>query len=244
MSKLYKYVSIMDIPFTNLTQEQLLEKHLYPRLQHQEKSYIVTANPEIVMMAKENNEYKHIVRQADFIIPDGTGIVMASKLINQPIQERVTGFDLMTHLIGYAEDQQLSCFFLGASEEVNVKMVERIKTLHPYLRIAGKHHGFFDLDDKNIVTEVQKSQPDLIFVALGSPRQEQWITKHYQQFTKGLFMGVGGSFDVIAGEVKRAPKLWIKLHLEWLYRTIKQPFRWKRILKVFEFMLRILVKRY
>ncbi|WP_374099735.1 WecB/TagA/CpsF family glycosyltransferase [Sediminibacillus dalangtanensis] len=244
MLKTNSHVSIMDIPFLNLTQQQLLEKHLYPRITEEKKTYIVTANPEIVMKAKENEKYKGMVKQADFIIPDGTGIVMASKLIKQPIQERVAGFDLMTHLIGYAEDQQLSCFFLGASEEVSKKMVERLKTLHPYLHIAGRHHGFFELEDRTVIEEVLDSRPDLIFVALGSPRQEEWITKYFNEFDKGLFMGVGGSFDVIAGEVKRAPKLWVNLQLEWLYRTIKQPFRWKRILKVFEFMFRIILKKY
>ncbi|SDK14147.1 WecB/TagA/CpsF family glycosyltransferase [Sediminibacillus albus] len=244
MSKTNSHVSIMDIPFINISQKELLEQYIYPRLDNQQKSYIVTANPEIVMMAKENRSYKQMVMQADFIIPDGTGIVMASKMIKNPIKERMPGFDLMTHLIGYAEDKKLSCYFLGASEQVNNKMVEKLKELHPYLKVAGSHHGFFDLEDRTILEKMQMVQPDFIFVALGSPRQEEWITKYYQEFDKGLFMGVGGSFDVIAGEVKRAPKIWIDLHLEWLYRVIKQPFRWKRILKVFEFMFRMLIRKY
>ncbi len=244
MSKQVNHVTIMDVPFTNLTQKELLDQHIYRRLHRMNKTFVVTANPEIVMMAKENKRYHSLISRADFIIPDGTGIVMASKVIRNPIKERIPGFDLMTHLIGYAEDQSLSCFFLGAKQEVLDKMISRIKELHPFLKIAGAHHGYFDLGDREVAEKVKKAKPDLVFVALGSPAQEKWITKYYQEFDKGLFMGVGGSFDVIAGEVKRAPAIWIKFHLEWFYRLIKQPFRWKRILKVFEFMFRILIRKY
>ncbi|WP_245830979.1 WecB/TagA/CpsF family glycosyltransferase [Sediminibacillus massiliensis] len=244
MSKFINSVSIMDIPFINMSQNELLQQHIYPRLQSHEKTFIVTANPEIVMQAKEQPEYKSLLKEADFITPDGAGIVIASRFLGNPIKSRLPGFDLMTSLIGYAEEKQLSCYFLGATKDVNDKLVKRLKELHPYLKIAGHHHGFFDLTDRSIVEEVKKAQPDFVFIALGSPAQEKWITTYKNEFEKGLFMGVGGSFDVIAGEVKRAPELWINLNLEWLYRLIKQPFRWKRILKVFEFMFRIILKKF
>ncbi|WP_226036346.1 WecB/TagA/CpsF family glycosyltransferase [Aquibacillus saliphilus] len=237
-------VTIMDIPFLNISKLDLFNQVIYPNLHKNEKKYMVTANPEIVMLAKENADFKNIVKQADYIVPDGTGIVIASKIIGEPIVERLPGFDIMTQLIGYAEENELSCYFLGASQSINQKFITRIKELHPHLLIAGNYHGFFDLDDEKVVQAVRKANPDLVFVALGSPRQETWITKHYHKFNKGFFMGVGGSFDVIAGEVKRAPELWIKLNLEWLYRLVKQPFRWRRILKVFEFMLRVITRRF
>lgn len=240
----YKQVEIMDISFLNITRDDLFHRIIYPNLDRQHKQYFVTANPEIVMLANEKPEYKAMVKQADYVLPDGAGVVIASKIMGQPITERIPGFEVMTHLIGYAEEKGLSCYFLGAHEAVIEKFIERIKSLHPNLLIAGYHHGFFDLDDQKIIDHVKKSKPDLVFVALGSPRQEQWITKHYYRFDKGLFMGVGGSFDVIAGKVKRAPNAWIKLNLEWLYRLLQQPFRWKRILKVFHFMFRVLIKRY
>lgn len=237
-------VEIMDIPFINTNKQNFLEQFVYTDINNENKKFIVTANPEIVMMAKENQSYKDAVLKADYIVPDGAGIVMASKMLKQPIEERIPGFDLMVDLIAHAEEERLSCYFLGAGEKVIEEFIRKIKVKHPKLNIAGYHHGYFDLDDQSIVNDIKRAEPDFVFVALGLPRQEQWIAKNHQKFKKGIFMGVGGSFDVIAGKVKRAPDVWIKFNLEWLYRLLKQPFRWRRILKVFEFMFRILLRRY
>lgn len=237
-------VEIMDIPFINTNKQNFLEQFVYTDINNENKKFIVTANPEIVMMAKENQSYKDAVLKADYIVPDGAGIVIASKMLKQPIEERIPGFDLMVDLIAHAEEERLSCYFLGAGEKVIEEFIRKIKVKHPKLNIAGYHHGYFDLDDQSIVNDIKRAEPDLVFVALGLPRQEQWIAKNHQKFKKGIFMGVGGSFDVIAGKVKRAPDVWIKFNLEWLYRLLKQPFRWRRILKVFEFMFRILLRRY
>jgi N-acetylglucosaminyldiphosphoundecaprenol N-acetyl-beta-D-mannosaminyltransferase len=238
-----EHIKIMDIPFVNITQQDLLKGELYPKLQKKLKSYIVTANPEIVMFAKENKEYKEAILSADYIIPDGAGIVIASKLLKKPLKERVTGFDLMIQLLSYAEGNNLSCYFLGAKEEVVKQAVSRVQGDYPGLQIAGYHHGYFDVDDVSISQRVKEANPDIVFVALGFPKQEVWINKYKSKFPKGLFMGVGGSFDILAGNTKRAPYFWIKLNLEWLYRLIKEPFRWKRILKVFEFIFRIFLFR-
>ncbi|MCT2535285.1 WecB/TagA/CpsF family glycosyltransferase [Aquibacillus koreensis] len=238
------FVTIMDMKFLNISKNDLFQDIIYPRLHNNEKTYLVTANPEIVMLAKEKRDFRDMVSRADYIVPDGTGIVIASKIIKQPIEERIPGFEIMTELIGYAEENQLSCYFIGAEEQVNRRFITKIKELHPNLLVAGSHHGFFDLNDRHIVDSIKRTEPDLVFVALGAPRQDAWITKYYDELDKGLFMGVGGSFDVIAGNVKRAPEIWIRFNLEWLYRLIKQPFRWKRILKVFEFMIRIVLKKY
>lgn len=244
MSNSEKHVTIMGIPFVNVTKRKLVDNYLYNRLINKEKTFVVTANPEIVMLARSNDSFNTLIQKADYIVPDGAGVVLASRIIGNPLPERIPGYDLMIDLIKYAEQHQLRCYFLGAKKEVNDKMIDRLAKYYPKLQIAGKNHGFFDLEDVEIVDEIIKTKPDLIFVALGSPNQEKWITKYHHLFDKGLFMGVGGSFDVLAGEVKRAPDLWIRLNLEWLYRLIKQPFRWKRILKVFEFMLRIIFKKY
>ncbi|NAZ08500.1 WecB/TagA/CpsF family glycosyltransferase [Agaribacter marinus] len=238
-----KLVKLMDIPFINIAKKDLLNNNLYPSLDKRQKCYVVTANPEIVMKTREDASYKKMVKKADYIVPDGAGIVMASKLQKEPIQERVAGYDLMLDLLAYADKHGLSCYFLGAKEHVNEKLVSKVKEKYPDLTLAGHHHGYFSIDDPSIVNDVANSNPDLIFVALGSPRQEAWITQHMDKFTKGLFMGVGGSFDVLAGEVKRAPEGWINLNLEWLYRLLKQPFRWRRILKAVEFMVRIFLKK-
>ncbi|WP_286172000.1 WecB/TagA/CpsF family glycosyltransferase [Gracilibacillus phocaeensis] len=236
-------VKIMGIDFLNTNKKALLEE-IITRTEQGKKSFIVTANPEIVMLARENKAYGKAIHKADYMIADGSGVVLASKMQKEPLEERIPGFEVMTDLIDYAAGHQLSCYFLGASKDVNDRMIDKLKELHPELRIAGHHHGFFDLEDQEIVADVIQSKADFVFVALGVPRQEFWITKYLSSFDKGMFIGIGGSFDIIAGEVKRAPDIWIKLNLEWLYRLIKQPFRWKRILKVFEFILRIISKRY
>lgn len=236
-------VSIMDIDFLNTTQKDFLERRIFPKLLRQEKCFVVTANPELVMKTKESTAYKQSINKADYIVPDGIGIIMAAKYIKRPLPERVTGSDITFELLAFAEVKGLSCYFLGASEKVNKKVVEEAGRMYPNLKVAGRKHGFFELDDPAVVADIKQAAPDIIFVALGLPRQENWIADHIDEFSKGLFIGIGGTFDVIAGEVNRAPEFWIKLNLEWLYRLIKQPVRWKRILKVFEFMVRIVLKR-
>lgn len=242
MSKAVQTVSIMDIEFSNLTKKSFLENYLYPHIHKQEKCFVVTANPEIVMKAREDPTYKKNIQSADYIVPDGAGVIVASKLMKQPLQERIPGFDLMMDLLRFANEEQLSCYFLGAEPDVNDQMIVEVKQKFPHLKIAGHQHGFFT-NEGEILRGVQQSAPDIVLVALGFPRQEEWITKYMPHLSKGIFIGVGGSFDVLAGKVKRAPDIWIKYNLEWLYRILQQPFRIKRIFKVFEFMLRILLNR-
>lgn len=242
MTKADDNVLIMDIPFFNTTKKDFLQNHLFPRLANEEKNFVVTANPEIVMQARENITYKKAVQSADYVIADGSGIVMAAKYKKEPLQERIPGYELMLDLLQHADEHGLSCYLLGATESVNEKAVGKVRQQYPGVKIAGHHHGFFDIDDPEMAAEVKRTNPDLIFVALGLPRQEMWISQHMDVFHKGLFMGIGGSFDIIAGEAKRAPQLWINLNLEWLYRLVKQPSRFMRILKVFEFMGLIMVK--
>lgn len=235
-------VEIMGIPFNKYSEEELLNEYLLPRLSKNERTYIVTANPEIVMQTRIDKVYKDNVMKADFIVPDGAGIIAASKIVKNPIAERVTGYDLMLRLLKIADKKGYSVYLLGASEEVNKQTAENLQKNYPNLIIAGRNNGYFK-EDAHILAEIDQVKPDFVFVAMGFPKQENWIGEHLNLFEKGLFMGVGGVFDILAGNIKRAPKIWIKLNLEWLYRLIKQPFRWKRILKAFEFIFRILLRR-
>ena len=236
-------VTIMDIAFLNTTKDAFMEHYLFPALYREEKCFVVTANPEIVMKAKEDDAYKRMIQSADYVVPDGVGILIAAKYKKHPLKERIAGYDLLIDLLAHAAAQDLRCFFLGATDAINEKAVQEAERKFPGLNVVGRHHGFFDVDDPAIAEKVRQTSPDLIFVALGMPKQEEWIVKYKDTFAKGLFMGVGGSLDGLAGEVKRAPDIWIKLNLEWMYRLLKQPFRWKRILKVFEFMARIIFKK-
>lgn len=233
-------INVLGVEFNNATKQQFVDI-FEERIINQEKTFVVTANPEIVMHANKDSNYMNTLQQADFIIPDGIGVVFGSKILKRPIMERVAGYDLMVDLLEVANKRKLRVFFLGAKEEVVGQAAQNVQKDYPDLVVAGYHHGFFKQSDKKIVEMVKGSNADLVFVALGFPRQENWIINNLPQFDKGYFMGVGGSFDVLAGTVNRAPKIWIKLNLEWLYRLIKQPQRIKRmaflplfILKVFK----------
>ncbi|MFJ5750613.1 WecB/TagA/CpsF family glycosyltransferase [Peribacillus frigoritolerans] len=234
-----KFVEILTIPFIDSNMDEFMNRMIYPRLMNQEKTFVVTANPEIVEYANEHKDYKDIIISADYITPDGVGIIMASKWLNQPLQERITGFDLMNELFRVADEKALKVYLLGAEENVIEAAALKVKELYPGLELVGYNHGYIDIKDDALPKSIAELEPDIILTALGFPRQEKWVSRHYALFNKGLFMGVGGSFDVLAGKVNRAPVFWQKMRLEWLYRLIKQPSRWKRMLALPRFVLKV-----
>ncbi|ULM97020.1 WecB/TagA/CpsF family glycosyltransferase [Peribacillus frigoritolerans] len=234
-----KFVEILTIPFIDSNMDEFMNRIIYPRLMNQEKTFVVTANPEIVEYANEHKDYKDIIISADYITPDGVGIIMASKWLNQPLQERITGFDLMNELFRVADEKALKVYLLGAEENVIEAAALKVKELYPGLELVGYNHGYIDIKDDALPKSIAELEPDIILTALGFPRQEKWVSKHYALFNKGLFMGVGGSFDVLAGKVNRAPVFWQKMRLEWLYRLIQQPSRWKRMLALPRFVLKV-----
>ena len=237
MTKEYKTVKLMDINFINISRYSFLKNIVYPSIEQNKKCFIVTANPEVVIATRDDPDFKTVVKSADYVLADGIGVVNASKLINNPIVERVTGVDMMFDLLQYASNHKKSVFFLGASEDVNVKVTKRVERDYPDLVIAGRKNGYFNRFDDELADKIAATQPDIVFVALGAKRQEGWIYHYMDKFEKGIFIGVGGSFDVLSGQIKRAPSIWIKFQLEWLYRLLKEPHRVKRDLKVLEFML-------
>ncbi|CAD2078561.1 acetylglucosaminyldiphosphoundecaprenol acetyl-beta-D-mannosaminyltransferase [Jeotgalicoccus coquinae] len=237
MTVKYNTVKLMDIDFINISRYSFLKKIVYPSIEQEKKCFIVTANPEVVIATRDDPDFKTTVKSADYVLADGVGVVNASKLINNPIKERVTGVDIMYDLLQYASDNKKKVFFLGASEEVNMKVMDIVKKDYPGLIIAGRKNGYFNKYDDRIAEQIAATKPDIVFVALGAKRQEGWIHHYMDKFDKGIFIGIGGSFDVLSGQIKRAPEIWIKLQLEWLYRLLKEPHRMRRDLKVLEFML-------
>jgi N-acetylglucosaminyldiphosphoundecaprenol N-acetyl-beta-D-mannosaminyltransferase len=236
-------IELMDIPFLNKSKESFLNECLVPDLLAEQKRFVVTANPEFMMETKKNSEFKQALISADYVIADGIGIIYASKLLGTPIETRVPGFEVMQELLSIAQEKQLSCYFLGASERTIEKTVDNILLDYPQLHIAGYHHGYIDSNDEEVVNDVKNAEPDLVFVAMGFPKQEQWISTYLPLFKKGIFMGVGGSFDIFAGNTKRAPAIWQKLNIEWLYRLIKEPTRWRRMMQLPLFIIEILKKQ-
>jgi N-acetylglucosaminyldiphosphoundecaprenol N-acetyl-beta-D-mannosaminyltransferase len=235
-------INVLNMSFNHITKKELLAK-LEERVSSNKKTFLVTANPEIVMYAEKDPEYKQIVNGADYVIADGIGVIIGSKIIGQPLPERIPGFELMQDLLKKGNEKQWSVYFLGAKNEVVKKAVAKVQKQYPNLVIAGYHDGYFNSNSTHIQDEIRKTKPDLIFVALGFPRQEKFISENLAGFEKGLFIGVGGSFDVLAGAVKRAPEIWQKLNLEWFYRLVKQPSRWRRMLALPLFIVRMLSER-
>jgi N-acetylglucosaminyldiphosphoundecaprenol N-acetyl-beta-D-mannosaminyltransferase len=235
-------INVLNMSFNHMTKKELLAK-LEERVSSNKKTFLVTANPEIVMYAEKDPEYKQIVNGAEYVIADGIGVIIGSKIIGQPLPERIPGFELMQDLLKKGNEKQWSVYFLGAKNEVVKKAVAKVQKQYPNLYIAGYHDGYFNSNSTHIQDEIRKTKPDLIFVALGFPRQEKFIAENLAGFEKGLFIGVGGSFDVLAGAVKRAPEIWQKLNLEWFYRLVKQPSRWRRMLALPLFIVRMLSER-
>jgi N-acetylglucosaminyldiphosphoundecaprenol N-acetyl-beta-D-mannosaminyltransferase len=236
-------VKILNVFFNHITKSVLVDQ-LIKKLSQEQKTFLVTANPEIIMYANTDQDYFSVVNNADYTIPDGIGVIIASKMIGDPLSERIAGYDLLVELLKVGNEKRLSAYFLGAKKVVVEKAVENVKENYPHLKIAGWHDGYFDWESSTISDEIREKKPDLIFVALGFPKQEIWISENINSFEKGLFMGVGGSFDVLAGEVKRAPLVWQKMNIEWLYRLIQQPSRWKRMLVLPQFVYKVFVEKY
>lgn len=197
-------------------------------LQEEIKTFIVTANPETLMTAESNSIFKNaLLDKKTTIIPDGIGIIKGGKILNYNIKETIPGVELCTKLFEYCSELNKSIFLLGAKNEVVKKLTTVINSKYPRARICGYENGYIQ-DKQSCFDNIAKLKPDVVLVALGIPDQELLIYNNLNKFNKGIFVGVGGSFDVLSGTKKRAPKIFRKLHLEWLYRITTEPKRLKR----------------
>lgn len=205
-----------------------LKKELKNNLKNNKKTFIVTANPETFMISKKDDELEKILlAKNNVIVPDGVAILKASHMLGYDVKERITGIDIAYELLDFANELNKSLYLFGAKQEVIDGMNQVIKEKYPGIKLVGSKNGYVKDKDKAF-EEIIKLKPDIVMVALGIPAQEKLINKHLSKFNKGIFIGVGGSFDVISGTKKRAPKIFIKLNLEWLYRIMCEPKRIKR----------------
>ncbi len=203
---------------------EILEKNL----KNNKRMFIVTSNPETFMISENDNKMQELLLDKNTIlVPDGIGIVKAARMINYDVKERITGIDIANKLIELGNSLNKKIYFFGAKPEVIESLNNLISEKYPNLKIVGSKDGYVKDKDK-VFDEIVELEPDIILVAMGIPLQEKLIYKHLNKFKKGIFVGVGGSFDVISGHKKRAPKIFIKLNLEWLYRILKEPSRIKR----------------
>ena len=200
-------------------------------LNKDKKMFIITANPETLMIAEDNNEFQKILLdEKTMIVPDGIGVLKGAKMLGIEMEETITGVELCTKLFEYLNEMEKSLCLFGAKKEVVEKLKKVIDDKYPNIKILKIYDGYIEDKDK-VMEEIVELKPDVTLVALGIPRQEMLIYKYFDKFDKGIFVGVGGSFDVLSGTKKRAPKIFIKLKLEWLYRITTEPKRLKRFYK-------------
>lgn len=197
-------------------------------LKSNNKMFIITANPETLMTAENNTNFRSaLLDNKTTIVADGIGVVKGGKYLKYNIKEIIPGVELCSELFEYCNTLNKSIFLFGATEDIVKKLVEVIKTNYPNVKIVGYKNGYIE-NKQDVFDSMIQLEPDVVLVALGIPHQELLIYNNLDKFNKGIFVGVGGSFDVLSGAKKRAPKLFRKLHLEWLYRIIKEPKRFKR----------------
>ncbi len=235
-------MDLLGVRIDNVTMEQAVSK-AKDFLTEDRLHMIFTPNPEIVMLAQNDDEFKKILNSSDLNIPDGNGIVWASKKIKEPLSERVAGYDFIHKIFELGQDMDISFFFLGAKPGVAKAAEEKIEREYVGIRVVGTNDGYFSLEEeKQILEKINADKPDVLLVALGAPKQERFIYKYRNKLNCKIAIGVGGCFDVISGNVKRAPKVFIKLKLEWLYRALTDFKRFKRLAAIPRFMKS--VKRY
>lgn len=216
------YVNAISMQETIKLVEEIIQKR--KPTQH------VVINASKVNLMEKNQELRKIVNSCPIINADGASIVWAAKVLGIPLKERVTGIDLFLNLVEIAEKKQYKIYLFGAKEEVVVKVKKIFEEKYPQLQIVGYRNGYFtEADEPKMVEEMRRSQADMLFVAFSSPKKEFWVNKYLEQLGIPFVMGVGGSFDVVAGVTERAP-VWMQEHgLEWFYRFIQEPKRmWRR----------------
>ena len=207
-------------------------------------SMIFTPNPEIVIRAYEDAEFKNILNSADICTPDGIGVVYASKIVGNPVKERVPGFELSKMLMENVSKTGEGVFLFGSKPGIADKAKENIEKMYPGINIVGTRNGYFKKEDEpEIINMINESGAKLLFVCLGAPKQEKWIYENRDKLNVNLCLGVGGTLDVLSGETKRAPEIFIKLNLEWFYRIVLNPSRWGRFLALPKFMIKVLKEK-
>lgn len=223
-------------------EEQELLKNIFKDYEQHKQIFIVNVNPEIAINNYKNEKFKEILNEQKYQIPDGSGIVWASKLRKGNIKKRIAGIDLMQKICEESQKYSSRIFLYGSEEGIAEKAKKELEATYPKIKIVGVCNGYCEEDE--VVQKIRKAEPDILFVALGSPKQEEFIIKYREQLKDvRILMPVGGSFDVISKSKKRAPNWMINRNLEWLYRLIKEPRRALRQTKIIKYVFYIILKK-
>ena len=238
-----KQVEILGVNVNSLTMAQAVEA-VQQFIAEKKVALVATANAEMLMRSTQDEELKDILNQADLVVPDGAGTVWAAGHLGEPMPERVAGFDLAQELMREAPARGDRIYFFGSAPGVADKAKAKAEELYPGIQVVGTRNGFFtEADEPGIIAEIKAARPDILLAALGVPKQEKWLSRHMQELQVPVSIGVGGTLDVMAGVMERAP-LWMqKAKLEWLFRGLKQPSRAGRLLALPKFVLKVVASK-
>ena len=230
-------INVLGVGFDNVTMDEAVVRGM--ELLHSPGThYVVTPNPEIVEVCRENLAARQAVNGADLVLPDGVGVVKGAGMLGTPLKEKVPGIEFAAGLMERMAAEGLSLYLLGAKPGVAEAAGERLAARYPGLKIAGTRDGYFQ-EDGPVLEDIRQSGADCVFVCLGAPKQELWMAKHGKAAGARLLCGLGGSLDVFAGVVERAPKFWSDHGLEWFYRLCSDPRRAGRMMKLPLFLIHV-----
>ncbi|XID91115.1 WecB/TagA/CpsF family glycosyltransferase [Paenibacillaceae bacterium WGS1546] len=236
----YPTVSLYGVPFSKMNMQETVD-YLANAIEERRPQRVITGNPIMLMVGLSDPSFHHTLSTADLVVPDGAGVVWAAHRMKQPVKERVAGFDLMHELLKEGDRRGWSAYLLGATPEVIEAAREKLAGQFPGVRFAGCRDGYFtDKDDGEVVAAIREANPDMLFVARSTMNQEPWIEKYQSALRVPVVMGVGGSFDVVSGKLKRAPAFFRKAGLEWLYRLLQEPSRLGRMMVLPRFAIKVI----
>jgi N-acetylglucosaminyldiphosphoundecaprenol N-acetyl-beta-D-mannosaminyltransferase len=234
-------VTILGVTIDNITEEEAAQK-TKKLIEESNKSckIIVAPNVEFIMQAQKDKEFYDILKEAELATPDSIGVMIAGKLQKKPFKQRIPGQAYFRKILETAEKEGWTVYLLGGKDDIPLKTKENVERIYPNLKIVGYHEGFFEKDsEEEVINQINELKPNILFVAMGAPRQEKWIAKHKNELKVDVAAGQGGTFDYEAGNIKRAPKWIQKIGMEWFWRLILQPSRIKRMYVLPIYLLKI-----
>ena len=233
-------ISVLGVGFDSLGMDEAVETAL-ALIARKSRAYVVTPNPEIVWLCRKDAALVSALEGAALVLPDGVGVTLAAKILGRPLKQRLPGIDFAQAVLGGLAKTGGSVYLLGAKPGVAELAARTLLAQFPGLKLAGARDGYFK-DDAPVVAGINAAKPDFLFVCLGAPKQELWMRKNAKNLDAGLMAGLGGALDVFAGTVKRAPKSWQRLGLEWLYRLLREPKRIRRQLVLPRFAAAVIIE--